>query len=68
VVDTHDLRKYMKLKHEVLGAKWDEERGVWEVEIKDLNTGTTFTDTAEVFINGGGVLKYVSHSLYSLNK
>lgn len=47
----------MKLKHQVLGAEWDDERGVWDVTVKDLTTGNTFVDTAEILINGTGVLK-----------
>ena len=47
----------MKLNHEVVGASWDEEKGVWEVTVTDLLSGRTFVDTAEILINGSGVLK-----------
>lgn len=47
----------MKLNHQVTGASWNEEEGVWEVSIKNLLTGQTFVDTAEVLINNAGVLK-----------
>lgn len=57
VVDRFNLRKYMKLNHEVTAASWDENKGVWEVTVKDLQSGVTFTDTAEVLINNAGVLK-----------
>ncbi|KAK2762350.1 hypothetical protein FQN54_001360 [Arachnomyces sp. PD_36] len=56
VTDRFDLRKHMKLSHEVVGATWDEEKGVWQVLVKDLVRGITFLDTAEVLINGMGVL------------
>lgn len=57
----------MKLNHEVVGANWDDEQGVWHVEVKDLVRGVTFLDTAEVLINGMGVLKYAGPS-YGRNK
>jgi cation diffusion facilitator CzcD-associated flavoprotein CzcO len=47
----------MTLNHEVTGAYWDETKGVWEVHLKNLLNGTTFVDTAEVLINGTGLLK-----------
>lgn len=52
----------MKLNHEVVGATWDDEKGVWQVMVKDLVRGVTFLDTAEVLINGMGVLKYANPS------
>jgi hypothetical protein len=47
----------MKLNHQITGAYWDENQGFWEVHVKDLISGTTFIDTAEIFINGSGLLK-----------
>jgi cation diffusion facilitator CzcD-associated flavoprotein CzcO len=49
--------KYMKLRHQVHAATWDEKAAVWNVEIENLATGERFVDTAEVLINGTGVLK-----------
>ena len=57
VAEQFDLLKYMKLRHEIIGAYWDDESGLWNIKIKNLVTGTEFTDTAEIFINGGGILK-----------
>lgn len=47
----------MTLSHEVTGAYWDEGKGVWEVHVKNLKDETTFVDTAEILINGSGLLK-----------
>ena len=47
----------MKLNHEIMGADWDEKNGLWHIKVKDLLSGTIFIDKAEIFINGGGVLK-----------
>lgn len=49
----------MKLNHEVTRAVWDEDSGVWTVYVKNLLTGEKFVDSAEILVNGSGVLKYV---------
>ena len=48
----------MKLRHEVIRAEWDEDEGVWRIQVRDLNTGETKDDAAEIFINAGGVLNH----------
>ena len=53
----HDfINKYIKLKHQIEHAEWDDEGATWNLQIKDLTTGETFEDRAEFFINAGGVL------------
>ena len=47
----------MKLNHEIIGAEWDEDGGVWHVKVKNIQTNSVFVDQAQVIINGGGVLK-----------
>ena len=47
----------MRFRHEVVGASWDSDKGVWDVKIKNIETGGIFIDSAEVLINGGGILK-----------
>ncbi|KAH0844043.1 hypothetical protein FOPE_08936 [Fonsecaea pedrosoi] len=61
VVERFQLRKYMKLNHEIIDATWDEDLGVWNVQVKNLITNEVFVDQAEILINGGGVLKYKEH-------
>ncbi|KAF5566673.1 sterigmatocystin biosynthesis monooxygenase stcW [Fusarium phyllophilum] len=58
VFDVYDLPKYFVLSHRVTGATWDDERGVWDVEIENLLTGQVITDTAEILVNNEGLLKY----------
>ena len=50
------IEKYVKLRHEVIRAEWDEEYGVWRIRVRDLDTGEMKDDAAEIFINAGGVL------------
>lgn len=59
MVDQYGLEKDMKLNHEVTRAVWDEDSGVWKVSVKNLLTGEAFVDSAEILVNGSGVLKYV---------
>jgi len=35
--DKYGARKYMKFKHLVTGAHWQEEEGKWHITVKDLN-------------------------------
>ncbi|CEN60361.1 hypothetical protein ASPCAL02802 [Aspergillus calidoustus] len=45
-----------KFKHQIEGAVWDDEAGLWRITVKHLETGESFVDSAEVFVNCGGVL------------
>ncbi|EXJ67384.1 uncharacterized protein A1O5_09397 [Cladophialophora psammophila CBS 110553] len=55
VVDKHDLCKYMKLSHEVLGASWDSTKVKWIVTVKAPD-GSTFEDSCDFLINASGLL------------
>jgi cation diffusion facilitator CzcD-associated flavoprotein CzcO len=50
------IDKYIKLKHRVESAKWDDDRGIWCIDVRDLQSGKLLEDEAEFFINAGGVL------------
>ncbi|GJE84376.1 NAD(P)/FAD-dependent oxidoreductase [Phanerochaete sordida] len=60
VVSTYDLEKYIKLEHEMVGAKWDEATGRWRVNIKRPRTkaegAEVFEDTADLLFTGVGSL------------
>lgn len=51
----HNLEPFVVLNTEVVSATWDQLTGKWEVELRKKD-GTTFTDTANILINGSGVL------------
>jgi len=57
VADKYDLRKYIKLRHEVVHAQWDEDTGKWTVKVKNLANGTEFEDSSEILINASGIFK-----------
>ena len=52
------IDKYVKLRHEVIRAEWDEDKGVWRIRVRNLDTGETKDDAAEIFINAGGALNH----------
>ncbi|KAF5010117.1 hypothetical protein FDECE_3703 [Fusarium decemcellulare] len=52
----YGLYEHTKFNHKVVGAEWNEERGVWAVEVENLQEGSKFTDEAEILLNGGGAL------------
>ncbi|KAF2492990.1 FAD/NAD(P)-binding domain-containing protein [Lophium mytilinum] len=50
------IKKYIKLQHQVEGAEWDDKAGVWRFKVRNLETDEVINDSAEFFINAGGVL------------
>lgn len=52
----YDLKKHVKLRHQITHAEWNETKGQWVLQLKNLETGEEFVDEAEYFINAGGVL------------
>lgn len=48
----------IKLQHKVVGAWWDETRGLWDLSVVNLKTGEEFRDEANFIIDGSGILKY----------
>lgn len=51
----YDVEKYVQLNTEVVAATWDEDQGIWNVDLQRKD-GTTFTDTCNVLVNGAGVV------------
>ena len=52
----YGLDKYLKSEHEVVGAEWNDRDATWDVTVKDIQSGRTFTDTCDILINASGVL------------
>lgn len=52
----YGLQKYIQLRHQVVGAQWDQTKALWTVSVKNLETGDTFQSQARVLINAGGIL------------
>lgn len=58
VAQKYESDKYIKCNHTVQSAIWNEATGKWELKIKN-GDGVVFADECDVFVNAGGVLKYV---------
>ncbi|KIW85166.1 hypothetical protein Z517_00556 [Fonsecaea pedrosoi CBS 271.37] len=57
IVDKHHMQGFVKLRHAVSGAWWNEETGKWKIKITpNGNEEAAFYDEGEVLINATGVL------------
>ncbi|TLD33784.1 hypothetical protein PspLS_00696 [Pyricularia sp. CBS 133598] len=52
----NDLGKYVRLRHKVIDARWDDGEALWRVDVEDLATGSVLNKTCHVLLNAGGVL------------
>lgn len=52
----YDLHQYIKTLHKVVGAKWRDSLGEWNVEVEDLSSGKTTEHACDILINAGGFL------------
>ena len=59
VARKHELYRYIQLSHQVIGATWSDERGIWTIKVKNLATGDVFEDWCHFMISGSGILKCV---------
>ncbi|CAI7571914.1 unnamed protein product [Penicillium pancosmium] len=51
-----NLGEKTKVSHQVVGAKWDDRAGKWNVEIRDIVNGVVLNDSCDVLVNASGVL------------
>ncbi|EEU36632.1 uncharacterized protein NECHADRAFT_86543 [Fusarium vanettenii 77-13-4] len=52
----YGVYEHTKFKHQVVDSRWDDKASLWKLTVLNLETGDSFVDSAEVFINSGGVL------------
>ncbi|KAF2023486.1 FAD/NAD(P)-binding domain-containing protein [Setomelanomma holmii] len=50
----HNVYKYLKLRHRVEEAEWDEAQSKWRVKVHDLDNGTTSMETFNFVITAIG--------------
>ena len=66
VADKYGIRKYMRLSHKAVEARWDEETSKWVVKVENIKTGEVLEDTADALLTGIGALnEYTSIHPYS---
>lgn len=56
LVKEYGVDDHLRLKHQVLSAKWSDVIHQWEITIKDLVTGDIFTDMSHFFVEAAGRL------------
>lgn len=57
--ETFDLRKYMTFSTEVVGCRFDEERGEWKVRLRETKEGQEpreFDDWCHLLLHATGIL------------
>ncbi|KAL4879757.1 monooxygenase [Aspergillus karnatakaensis] len=52
----YNLTQYIRLSHLVVSTKWDEEKGVWEIQGQDLKTNEIISDWAHIVVHATGYL------------
>ncbi len=57
-VDKFDLRKHVQTSVECLGAKWHNDKGKWEIQLKDLKTGVEYSRFSFVFVSAVGAISF----------
>jgi hypothetical protein len=61
VTRENDFYKYIKFKHEVIGASWTDEEAKWTLSILDHASGETIQDKVDLFLEFNGPVRYVYH-------
>ncbi|KAM5342812.1 hypothetical protein ACJ41O_013778 [Fusarium nematophilum] len=54
--ERHGSKKYMKLNTKVIEARWNEEKGQWNLTLEDQTTKETWHDWCHALVNGTGIL------------
>ncbi|KAF4447581.1 phenylacetone monooxygenase [Fusarium austroafricanum] len=54
--DRHGLDEYIKLRHQVVGARWDDMEAQWHVQVNDLEKDQVTVHKAEILVNASGIL------------
>lgn len=57
ICDEERMRDSIKTSHQVVSARWNEKDGLWELVVRNLETGEEFSDHATFLVNGTGILK-----------
>lgn len=54
--DKYQLRKYLKVQHQIIGATWNRTKNGYDVKVKELTSGRILDDFCNILVNGGGIL------------
>ncbi|KAL1883122.1 hypothetical protein VTK73DRAFT_9489 [Phialemonium thermophilum] len=57
ICNEEGMRDVIKTRHQVVHAEWKEARGIWVLQVQNLETGKVFEEYAHFLLNGSGILK-----------
>ncbi|KAI9743683.1 MAG: hypothetical protein M1818_002999 [Claussenomyces sp. TS43310] len=52
----YGVYRFVKFKHQFRGATWHADQGKWEIKVKDLVSGTEFSDYCDIYLSATGIL------------
>jgi cation diffusion facilitator CzcD-associated flavoprotein CzcO len=52
----YDLKRFIKTRHQVVGAYWNQTKGGYDVKVRDLVTNTVISDHCDLLVNASGIL------------
>ncbi|KAI3334759.1 hypothetical protein F4824DRAFT_178976 [Ustulina deusta] len=56
ICEEEHMMDAIKTRHRVVGAWWNESRGLWDLRVQNLETGEEFRDHANFIIDASGIL------------
>ncbi|EXJ79459.1 hypothetical protein A1O3_08961 [Capronia epimyces CBS 606.96] len=56
VVAKYHCMRHIKLNHKIVAARWNGQRGKWEVQVENLESGDSFEDVCDVLVSATGAL------------
>ncbi|KAI8948942.1 hypothetical protein F4801DRAFT_580981 [Xylaria longipes] len=56
ICEEEHMMDVIKTRHRVIGAWWNESQGLWDLSVRNLETGEEFRDHANFIIDASGIL------------
>ncbi|KAH9987205.1 hypothetical protein F4779DRAFT_611516 [Xylariaceae sp. FL0662B] len=56
VARKYGLYRFIKLSHKVVATRWDEDEGIWNVNVENTSSGEIVHDWCHFMITGSGIL------------
>ncbi|KAF5598955.1 sterigmatocystin biosynthesis monooxygenase stcW [Fusarium pseudocircinatum] len=60
IAERYGANRFIKTSHQVISATWDSESKVWRLIVKNVKTGESFEDAANILVSAKGGLNQVS--------
>ncbi|KAI1049953.1 hypothetical protein LB506_001854 [Fusarium annulatum] len=60
VAERYGANRFIKTSHQVTSATWDSENKFWRLIVKNIKTGETFEDTANILVSAKGGLNQIA--------